>query len=481
MDQDFHYYGTYFAAKTGGFSNKDATLLARASNFIDFFTAGSYASYWALVPNEVPQKNYKVLATVDNPRYTFQDNKSILFGVEDSLWCSYHFIPGNYKHPAATPSKTAVHGKAVSSLLPEFEVRDATGGKSILKNYHPEAPAYMADLEFGALLTRPQSSLSLELIEDTVKCFNDDDRIKEIFKYAKGGAYLLKDNDPDVIRRFKLILLGVRAHVIADTWGHQDFCGTKNVMNTYWDVDYDPKSLNIFKMGLGRQSINYREHGQTPWKNKVLSASEADNFKAVPNAVCYLGHGWMGHLPDYSFVEYQYKPCWSNPEKVVTRNNPEQYRFAWIELASLFHRAKFNTHLQTGSEFDDALNKAVNSISAPGNLDTKRTARKSSEMAWLKNNTDHPEVMIDCDKESDDKLTLEGMLDTAAYRNGTSYVNVKSDLYLFQIAVDYHFHFVKNYLEEHEIHTFKGGWADREGPLSSNVSYLFSARENAVT
>lgn len=481
MDQDFHYYGTYFAAKAGGFSKKDATLLARASNFIDFFTAESYASYWALVPNEVPQKNYKALATVDNPRYTFQGNFSIGLGAEDSLWCSYHFVPGNYQHPAGTPSKVEVHGKAVSNLLPEFEMRDTTGGKNLLKYGYPNTPGYMLDLTFGALLTRPQSALSVELIEDTVRCFNDDERVIEILTHAKGGAYLLQENDPDVIRRFKLMLLGARAHVIADTWGHQDFCGTPNVMNTYWDVNYEPGSLNITKMGLGRQAINYRESGQSHWTYKVLSASESESFTAVPNGVCYLGHGWMGHLPDYSFVEYQYKPCWSNPQKIVTRNNPEQYRFAWIELASLFHRAKFNTYLKTDSDFEDALDKAVNAIATPGNLNGKRSARKSSEMAWLKNTTDHPEVMIDCDQESDAKLTLEGMLTLAGHRNGTSYVNVKSDLYLFQIAVDYHFYFVKNYLERNKIYAFKGGWSEREGPLSPRVLSMFSARVDAVS
>lgn len=37
MDQDFHYYGTYYAAKKGGFDKEEATLIAKAANFIDFF------------------------------------------------------------------------------------------------------------------------------------------------------------------------------------------------------------------------------------------------------------------------------------------------------------------------------------------------------------------------------------------------------------------------------------------------------------
>ena len=36
MDQDFHYYGTYYAARVGGsFSTSQATLIAKAANFIE--------------------------------------------------------------------------------------------------------------------------------------------------------------------------------------------------------------------------------------------------------------------------------------------------------------------------------------------------------------------------------------------------------------------------------------------------------------
>jgi hypothetical protein len=101
MDQDFHCHGTYYAARTGGFSKDDATLLAKAANFIDFFTETTHAAYWKLIRGT---QKAQVVAALDNPRYTFQGG---LFGSglapEDGLWCAYRFTPGNHDDPANTP------------------------------------------------------------------------------------------------------------------------------------------------------------------------------------------------------------------------------------------------------------------------------------------------------------------------------------------------------------------------------------------
>lgn len=72
MDQDFHYHGTYYAARTGGFTTDEATLIAKASNFIDFFNETTYAAYWKLVSQTKKSDNYDVVAQLDYPRYTFQ-------------------------------------------------------------------------------------------------------------------------------------------------------------------------------------------------------------------------------------------------------------------------------------------------------------------------------------------------------------------------------------------------------------------------
>lgn len=478
MDQDFHFHGTYYAARTGGFNVEEASLIARAANFIDFFTETGYAAYWQLVRNTAKSATYDVVARMDNPRYTFQGG---IFGSgvspEDGLWCSYHFTPGNYPPPAGTPTREAVHGTDVAGALPPFITRDTNGGAAILQKYNPES---LHDLAFGKLLNRPQSALSRQLILDAIQCATNDNRLAQILGYAKGGAEILSRNRADALRRFRLILLGVRAHVIADTWAHQDFCGVSNVMNTYWDVNYDPNSWNPANWGYGRQSIDYDDGTTRGYANHVLSVSEKltnPNFEAVPNGTSYLGHGWMGHLPDFSFVKFRYKPCWASPTQAVERNNPEEYKSAWIELVSLFTQAGGRGQLKLTPVFRAALDKAIAAIRTPHALAGGGTGRKSSATAWQSIFGDLPVNSIDADAEPDPKAVLDGMVQATdhADRYGIDYVNVYSDLYLFQIAADYHFHFVRHYLQHYGIYRYLGSWSQQESALSFDVERMFEA------
>ena len=114
----------------------------------------------------------------------------------------------------------------------------------------------------------------------------------------------------------------------------------------------------------GRQSIDYDDGTTSGWKNQVLSGVDSKagriskNFEAVPNGTTYLGHGWMGHLPDFSFVKFRYKPCWADPSQAaIERNNPEQYKYAWVELVSLFTQAKGSGQLKIDDHFTNNLNK----------------------------------------------------------------------------------------------------------------------------
>lgn len=466
MDQDFHYYGTYYAAKKGGFNTDEASLIAKASNFIDFFTESTYAAYWKLVSQDHQSANYDVIALLKNPRYTFQGGQfSTLVSPEDGLWCSYHFTPGNYDDPPNTPSRDTAHGHSMASYLPVFEKRETTG-----------------DLKVGTLLNRPQSALSRHLIVDAINCATSDARLESILSCAIGGQVILQTNREDNLKRFKLILLGVRAHVIADTWAHQDFCGLNNMINTYWDVEYDPQSSDPPKSKIGEESIYYDDGTTSGWRKQVLSGVKAKigliskNFEAVPNGTSYVGHGWMGHLPDFSFVKFRYKPYWADPSHAaMVRDNPEQYKYAWVELVSLFTQAKGNGQLTVDEQFKEDLNKAMEAIQSPCRLEGSGTGRKSSANAWQNLFQDLPSTKIDVDLEPDSNAVLSGMIEMTSSldRYGTDIVNINSDLYLFQIAADYHFHFVKNYLERNNIYRFTGSWSQQTSALSGDVSRLF--------
>ncbi|MGI0498019.1 DUF6765 family protein [Limnospira platensis CENA597] len=153
MDQDFHYYGTYYAARIGGnYSQEDATVIATASNFIDFLSNQKYAGYWHIVSNTEKslERDYNVIAKVDYPRYTFQGTLSTGGSGSSGLWASFHFPPGNYNDPVGTPTKIDVHGKDVAALLPDHHLREIDPDSSLKSKITPD---------IGKLLNRPQSAL----------------------------------------------------------------------------------------------------------------------------------------------------------------------------------------------------------------------------------------------------------------------------------------------------------------------------------
>ena len=455
MDQDFHYYGTYYAATTGGFSKDEATLIAKASNFIDFLNE-DYPSPWSLIGGK---EKYTV-----TPRYTFQGGIfQQLLSPQDGVWCVYHFTPGNYSDPTGSPSREDVHGTEVAGSLPTFQIRDTDGGKDILGNkfYYPfQYSRYLEQIKLGRMLNRPQSGLSREMIMDTIKCATSESRLRSILGFAIGGEDILAIDAN--IQRFRLLLLGVRAHVLADTWAHQDFCGLDNVLNTYWDVNYSGGAFSF-----GRQSINYTDGTTSGWANKVLSSTygTSSNFVAAPNGTSYLGHGWMGHFPDFSFVSYQYKPCWANPKQATVRDNPREYQSAWMELVSLFNQSKGNGYLKLDKTFQERFDKALVAIRKSCHLEGAEPGRSSSAKGWLETFGNPPATIINATLEPDPNAVLEG-------RTGSN-VRIDSDLYLFQIAADYHYYFIKHYLSQHKIYNFTGTWGQQRSALSPDVSSLF--------
>ena len=472
MDQDFHYYGTYYAACVGGrFDVDEATLIAKSANFIDFLSETSYSGYWKLVRpvrGARSPSDHLVVGELASPRYTFQGGLTgSLTSPEDGLWCSYHFTPGNFPDPDGTPSPAEVHGAEVARALP------APSGPSARFPHEIRAVKTSIAGPQRTLLNRPQSPLSRALLADTQRCMGDPKRIERILKRAAASCELLPDDDAARQRRidrFRLILLGVRAHVIADTWAHQDFSGISHEMNTYYDVN---------SSNWGRQSIDYQDVGGT-WKNVVLSALSHDNLKAVPSGTSYLGHGWMGHFPDYSFAKFRYKPAWrdSSADPIV-RNNPEQYRHAFLELCSLMARAK-------GATFSPAtqtryLTAAGSAIDHPCEIaDANNCPRKESALAWMRIMRDEglapPTDQIDAKQEPDPLAVLPGQIHHSTdmgTRYGTFIIDASSDLYMFQVAADYHFHFVQSWLKKHGIMTFSGTWSREMGPLGVTISDLF--------
>ena len=87
-----------------------------------------------------------------------------------------------------------------------------------------------------------------------------------------------KKNKEAILKRFGLLLLGARAHVIADTWAHQDWCAANNLINTYWDIK------NSWYNNQFEQRIDYQDISKDSWETVKLAALKDENLQAVPNA-----------------------------------------------------------------------------------------------------------------------------------------------------------------------------------------------------
>ncbi|MFY0574398.1 DUF6765 family protein [Cystobacter fuscus] len=328
------------------------------------------------------------------------------------------------------------------------------------------------------------------MLQDAISLATRPARRKKILAHALGNSVLAPNGNPSdtLLNRFNLILLGVRAHVIADTWAHQDFAPIDHAMNTYYGVD------NGSSFGATAH-IRYTDGRGTEVKELLqplpaMVGLTPKNLEAAPSGTSYLGHAWMGHFPDFSFVKWKYRPAWrmaSDP--AIERDNPAQYKNAFLELCSLFKKAQSGTLDPNDSNVKVALAAAATAISSGCDLSKIKNGRKHSEEQWLAYLKDVqygsdrlgvPQDIIDCDKEPDQPAAvLSGCFGTPSFplslsRYGTFTVGVTSDLYLFQIAVDYHFQFVKNYLKTHDIMTFKSSWSQQDGPLaSSGIEELF--------
>jgi hypothetical protein len=185
-----------------------------------------YVGYWHSASDQEPcsDGNYRVLAQVDSPCYSFQGRVSTGLNGSRGLWASYHFPSGNYDDPDGTPTHAEVHGERVAGKLPGHQKRVVDS----------EPSSTEANTSIGELLIRPQSALSRAMVKDSIRCITDSCRSETILSLASGGETLLGlPNREELVKRFGLLLLGARAHVIADTWAQEDFCAVNNVANSY--------------------------------------------------------------------------------------------------------------------------------------------------------------------------------------------------------------------------------------------------------
>lgn len=438
MDQDFHYYGTYAAACCGGWEPREAEHLARCANFVDFLSGDDYWCNWSI------KNEGKEIHKITHPRMSMQPISQVQgFTVDHAVWVPFHFLPGNY-------------------------------GETERKGEQGE---YISDADWF-MLCRPGSSLAQHMMLDTLELLEDENALNEVLKGVPGAV------DKDLFVRS---LLGVRLHVFADTWAHQDFSG----VNSYNANSLDGSGSSTFSGGgfLEVDPKSKKMRAVNVWRSGV----GPDDTKAAPLAEkLSVGHGAVGHWPDFSFAQWTYTPRWLVNKGVpltIYRDNPPHYfdafdNLTYVLLAASGIRAKKMSLGEARSGFNlNGCNEKFRSLSRevisayPERYQwTDKTnslappARESCAKKWYKGLQDLgvAPLFVDVKMEPDKKnMVLKGQIGGDAWtRFGTMDVEHNSELHLFELAVDYHYRFVKEWLKDTTGNfALTGKWANYEGPM----------------
>lgn len=297
MQKDFHFEATYYAARIAGFDIDEAYKIGWAAQYID--DATDVSTKTVQLPGKKTYAFTNILTANTIPGgvgLTMRDDK------HRQIWALYHFLPGNYRSygKRARPEhilrtfrgvKVPEAGEAFSAKTVDNEAALTTLQEDQLTREH------------FPMITRPYSDLVLAMMEDTTATY----------------AALAKES-----ANLALHFLGIRMHVFADTWAHQDHIGSP---------DRRMNRVESFKWYRGKgkwnDDLTFTPGGKLETDNPGGSQGLATHKR---NNNAWLGHGPMGSWPDMPWAVYEWQPRYNKDQTPFLRNNPEQYLQAFTNL-----------------------------------------------------------------------------------------------------------------------------------------------------
>ncbi len=401
MDKSFHYYGTYVAALVAGYESEQAQTIANAAQYVDEsdenlkVREGEYGIDFGLIPTAQPSLQI----------ITKSIGKKVSIITSDSeirhIWVPFHFLPGNYK--------SRLHNDP--NVL--ARIKTYTGPKSY---WWPTKWKYDARAEWQfKLLCLPQSPLVTSMIND-------------ITDNHKGKPY-------------EIHLVGIKMHVLADTGAHMYYAGTPA-----WHVN--DAGADVFDLTVSPKKKIRWVH---PYNIIDIIAGEmASPPDLTYESYNYLGHGRMGHVPDYPWIKYEYTPKWSS--QPIVKDNPSTYIQTFKEMVTAMKCIRENRQYNVLDT--ETIDKAV--ISA---ID-KILRHKYKLGDWYDKGVDFRcEVWKDAIKSESIVIGNKAVTMPTEYNAKAWYNEVKTsdkpiketDYYKFNFAAVKHLTFVKNELEAEGI------------------------------
>ena len=169
--------------------------------------------------------------------------------------------------------------------------------------------------------------------EDKLKCVKDSKIAQQMFEH-----YLSLPN-----KEFGPYLIGVAAHVYADTFSHYGFSGISSDVNCIESNSFE------FKDDLTDQAKDYIVSKWQAFKTKILASAA----ESLSNG---LGHGAAHTYPDRPFLTWQF--TYESGERSGWRSNPKTF----LEACEKLH-TRFKNYADNNPELSNVISLEFSDIS----------------------------------------------------------------------------------------------------------------------
>ncbi len=336
MNLDFHYYATFLAAKIAGFTTNESQVLAHAAQYVDDSNASMVEPELRDLLRETPQPTVMAFTEFSQCNINAITKWTPLQMTQmQKIWMSFHLLPGNLKG--------------------EIQFQGITPYTATLPPYLPWE------------LDDKQKSLF------RLMCLNNSSSIKYMVNHTKNYFQTKKD----------LHLVGLRMHVLADSWAHTFFIG-----RPAWYVNEIDSSIEEFDEGRWcplniTQFDRLYSFEDNPLQRQYALFSPMRDY----NGIVYLAHARMGHLPDYPYMHLRYHPQWLSRNQgngmEITRDNPKDFLLAFKQMVYALKCIRNNEEFKTRT-YDDLEN-----IGGDAKIETVLMQRKTDQSEDWNNLIEH--------------------------------------------------------------------------------------------
>lgn len=261
-----------------------------------------------------------------------------------------------------------------------------------------------------------------ETLSDKLVCVKNGELVQEMVKSHIDHAVTVKDE-------YGLSLMGIMAHVYADTFSHYGFSGVSSRNNAIAGDSFEFDVKN-------KQMLAYINNKFNRFLNKYTPKFIIENWRKVANqgaelSVGALGHGGAGTYPDRPFLKWRFN-YEINRKDSGWRNNPQDFFDGCEKMHNAFseyaHKAGIAKNFVSFDRIKDKVYNIINlELDKDGRIDAWRNAIRKKELFDPTEN----EILEYSRKYLENQKDDFGILNK-------SHEIVKREIYQFHQAAIYH-------------------------------------------